>query len=376
MFTRASVVGAVLFCTFDAASAYVGSISPVGARLQSRAISRLAVPATLRDARATRRSATSLAMSDSDFKDWKATTAFLFPGQGAQYLGMAGELVKDVPKAKLMFEQASEVLGYDLLKICLEGPKEKLDSTVYSQPAIYVASLAAVEKFRLEAGQAAIDKATVAAGLSLGEYTALSFAGAISFEDGLKIVKVRGEAMQAASEAAESGMMSIIGLESSVVEELCKRASELSGSPIQIANYLCPGNYAVSGSKIACAKVAEIAKPEFKARMTVPLSVAGAFHTDFMSPAVAALAKVLEEVEIKKPRIPVISNVDAEAHSDPKVIKDILTRQVTSPVMWEKTMKLMMERGYEQGYELGPGKVVAGIVKRVNKEAKLTNIEA
>ncbi|KAJ1484545.1 malonyl-CoA:ACP transacylase [Baffinella frigidus] len=290
-------------------------------------------------------------MSDSDFKDWKATTAFLFPGQGAQYLGMAGELVKDVPKAKLMFEQASEVLGYDLLKICLEGPKEKLDSTVYSQPAIYVASLAAVEKFRLEAGQAAIDKATVAAGLSLGEYTALSFAGAISFEDGLKIVKVRGEAMQAASEAAESGMMSIIGLESSVVEELCKRASELSGSPIQIANYLCPGNYAVSGSKIACAKVAEIAKPEFKARMTVPLSVAGAFHTDFMSPAVAALAKVLEEVEIKKPRIPVISN------HQPSEREQILF-QVTSPVMWEKTMKLMMERGYEQGYELGPGKVL------------------
>ena len=190
MFTRASVVGAVLFCTFDAASAYVGSVSPVGARLQSRAMSRIAVPSTLREARATRRSATSVSMSDTDFKDWKATTAFLFPGQGAQYLGMAGELVKDVPKAKLMFEQASEVLGYDLLKFCLEGPKEKLDSTVISQPAIYVASLAAVEKFRLEAGQEAIDKATVAAGLSLGEYTALSFAGALSFEDGLKIVKV------------------------------------------------------------------------------------------------------------------------------------------------------------------------------------------
>ena len=137
------------------------------------------------------------ATSDTLFKDWKATTTFLFPGQGAQYVGMAGKLVAEVPKAKEMFQQASEVLGYDLLKLCLEGPKDKLDSTVISQPAIYVASLAAVEKLRNDAGQGVIDQATVAAGLSLGEYTALSFAGAISFEDGLRIVKTRGEAMQA-----------------------------------------------------------------------------------------------------------------------------------------------------------------------------------
>jgi [acyl-carrier-protein] S-malonyltransferase len=173
----------------------------------------------------------SLKMSASDtlFKDWKATTAFLFPGQGAQYIGMAGKLVAEVPKAKEMFQQASEVLGYDLLKLCLEGPKDKLDSTVISQPAIYVASLAAVEKLRNDAGQAAIDKATVAAGLSLGEYTALSFAGAISFEDGLRIVKTRGEAMQAASEAAESGMVSVIGLDIETVEKLCARTRELTG---------------------------------------------------------------------------------------------------------------------------------------------------
>jgi [acyl-carrier-protein] S-malonyltransferase len=315
-------------------------------------------------------------MSDTDFKDWKATNTFFFPGQGAQYVGMAGQLVKDVPKAKEMFEQASEVLGYDLLKLCLEGPKEKLDSTVISQPAIYVASLAAVEKLRMEAGQEAIDKATVAAGLSLGEYTALSFAGAISFEDGLKIVKVRGEAMQAASDKTESGMVSVIGLDSDKVKELCAKAQELSGGKIQIANYLCTGNYAVSGAKTACAKVAEIAKPDFKARMTVPLSVAGAFHTDFMSPAVDELKAVLDTVTINKPRIPVISNVDAAPHSDPAVIKEILTKQVTSPVLWENTVAAMMERGYEQGYELGPGKVVAGIVKRINKGAKLENIEA
>jgi len=316
------------------------------------------------------------ATSDTLFKDWKATNTFLFPGQGAQYIGMAGKLVAEVPKAKEMFQQASEVLGYDLLKLCLEGPKDKLDSTVISQPAIYVASLAAVEKLRSDAGQAVIDSATVAAGLSLGEYTALSFAGAISFEDGLRIVKTRGEAMQAASEAAESGMVSVIGLDSDTVEKLCARTRELTGQQIQIANFLCPGNYAVSGSKAACAKLAEIAKPEFKARMTVPLAVAGAFHTDFMSPAVERLADILSRVEIKVPRIPVVSNVDAEAHSDPAVIKAILTRQVTSPVLWERTISSAMARGYTQGYELGPGKVVAGIVKRINKEAALTNVEA
>merc|ERR1711966_376802 len=300
----------------------------------------------------------AVSAADNEFKDWKATNTFFFPGQGAQYVGMAGELVKDVPKAKELFEQASDVLGYDLLKLCLEGPKEKLDSTVISQPAIYVASLAAVEKMRMEAGDDAVNSATVAAGLSLGEYTALSFAGAISFEDGLKIVKTRGEAMQRASDASESGMVSVIGLKSDVVKELCAKAKELSGA------------------KTACAKVAEIAKPDFKARMTVPLSVAGAFHTDFMSPAVAELTEVLDSVTINKPRIPVISNVDAMPHSDPAVIKEILTKQVTSPVLWENTVASMMERGYEQGYELGPGKVVAGIVKRINKTAKLTNIEA
>jgi len=332
--------------------------------------------ASKRAASSLRATAASPAMSDTEFKDYKATTTFFFPGQGAQYVGMGAQLVKDVPKAKEMFEQASEVLGYDLLKLCTEGPKEKLDSTVISQPAIYVASLAAVEKLRMEAGQEAIDSATVAAGLSLGEYTALSFAGAISFEDGLKIVKVRGEAMQRASEATESGMVSVIGLDSGKVKELCAKAEELSGSKIQIANYLCAGNYAVSGAKTACAKVAEIAKPDFKARMTVPLSVAGAFHTDFMAPAVDELKAVLDTVTISRPRIPVISNVDAMPHSDPAVIKEILTKQVTSPVLWENTVAAMMERGYEQGYELGPGKVVAGIVKRINKEAALTNIEA
>lgn len=266
--------------------------------------------------------------SDNDFDDFKATTAFMFPGQGAQYVGMCADLVKQVPKAKELFDEASEILGYDLLQVCVDGPKEKLDSTVVSQPAIFVASMAAVEKLRQEEGQAAVDAATCAMGLSLGEYSALCFADAISFADGVKITKARGEAMQSASDAVDSGMVSVIGLDKERVAELCTAASEKSGKKIQIANYLCSGNYAVSGASEACAVVSEIAKPEYKARMTVKLAVAGAFHTDFMKPAVSALEEVLAGVEIKKPRIPVISNVDAKPHSDPDTIKQLLATQV------------------------------------------------
>lgn len=266
--------------------------------------------------------------SDSDFDGFKATTAFMFPGQGAQYVGMCADLVQQVPKAKALFDEASAILGYDLLQVCVDGPKEKLDSTVVSQPAIFVASMAAVEKLRQEEGQSAVDAATCAMGLSLGEYSALCFADAISFADGVKITKARGEAMQAASDAVDTGMVSVIGLDKEKVAELCAAASDKSGKKIQIANYLCSGNYAVSGASEACAVVNEIAKPEFKARMTVKLAVAGAFHTDFMKPAVSALEEVLSGVEIRKPRIPVISNVDAKPHSDPATIKKLLATQV------------------------------------------------
>ena len=317
----------------------------------------------------------ALKASDSDFDDFKATTAFMFPGQGAQFVGMCGDVVKDVSKAKELFDEASEILGYDLLEVCTNGPKEKLDSTVVSQPAIFVASMAAVEKLRMEEGEDAVNAATCAMGLSLGEYSALCYAGAISFADGVKITKARGEAMQAASDAVDSGMVSVIGLDKEKVSELCKMASEKSGEKIQIANYLCNGNYAVSGATAACEAVSELAKPEFKARMTVKLAVAGAFHTDFMAPAVDALKEVLETVEIKKPRIPVISNVDAKPHSDPDTIKKLLANQVTSPVLWENTMDLVLSRDFDKAYELGPGKVTAGILKRFSKTAPCVNVE-
>jgi len=280
---------------------------------------------------AARRMTTRVSAADDAFAGYSAATTFLFPGQGAQSVGMATETCAEVPAAAKLFEDASEILGYDLLAKCAEGPKAELDSTAVSQPAIFVASMAAVEKLRAE-NPAAVDAATCAMGLSLGEYSALCFAGAISFEDGVKLTKLRGEAMQAASDAVDSGMVSVIGLGKDKVAELCGAASEKSGGKVEIANYLCNGNYAVSGDAAACDAVAEIAKPDFKARMTVKLAVAGAFHTEFMAPAVGALADALSTTDVKTPAIPVISNVDAKPHSDPAVIKEILAKQVTSPV--------------------------------------------
>jgi len=299
----------------------------------------------------------------------------MFPGQGAQFVGMCSDVCENVPAAKALFDEASEILGYDLLQRCQEGPKELLDSTVVSQPAIFVASMAAVEKLRHDEGDEAVDAATCAMGLSLGEYSALCFADAISFADGVKITKARGEAMQAAADAVDSSMVSVIGLDKDVVGEICAAASEKSSEKIQIANYLCKGNYAVSGSSKACDVVEEIAKPDFKARMTVRLAVAGAFHTDFMAPAVSSLEEVLADVEIKKPRIPVISNVDAKPHSDPAVIKELLSTQVTSPVLWENTMASILNDGFERAVELGPGKVTAGILKRTSRKAEVSNVE-
>lgn len=314
--------------------------------------------------------------SDTHFANYKATTAFLFPGQGVQKIGMAKTVVEEVPAAKDLFDQASEILGYDLLHLCLEGPKEDLDSTVISQPALFVSSLAAVEKLRsTEEGVTLIDTCDVTGGLSLGEYTALTFAGALEFESGLKLVKLRGEAMQSAADLSDSGMISVIGLDSDKVQDLCNKVKDTTGEFIEIANYLCPGNYTVSGSKKACEIVQKIAKSEFGARMAVPLSVAGAFHTEFMNPAVERLQEALKETKVTKPRIPVISNVDCEPHSDPEVIKKILAQQLTSPVRWEDSMKALLDHGLEKSFELGPGKVIAGIFKRIDKTHPIQNIE-
>ncbi len=302
--------------------------------------------------------------------------AFLFPGQGAQHVGMGAEATAELPVAKELFDRASEQLGYDLLKLCLEGPADQLDATVHSQPALYVASLAALERLRHNEPKT-IEACQAVAGLSLGEYTALAFAGAISFEDGLRVVAERGSAMQDAAEAVPSGMVSLLGMEADAIEALCAQVrEELPSQTMQIANYLCPGNIVVSGSTAACEKIAELAV-EAGAMKAIPLAVAGAFHTPLMQPAVERLSAVLAEVEIYEPKLPVVSNVDAKAHTDPQEIRDLLVRQVVSPVLWEATIHgLLEEHSIEGFYEIGPGRVLRGLLKRINRKLPSEGISA
>lgn len=295
-------------------------------------------------------------------------TAILFPGQGAQSVGMGKTVLETVPAARALFDEAKSILGYDLADICLNGPAERLNSTVVSQPAIFVGSLAALEVLKTS-DPAAIESCVATAGLSLGEYTALVFAGAISFHDGLKLVQRRGEVMQAAADATPSGMVSILGPERAQVEEIVAAAG--ADGFIQVANLLCPGNTVVSGTKAACTAAQRIA--EEKGARTIALSVAGAFHTPIMKPADEQLAKALDSVEMKEPRVPVWSNVDARPHTDPAEIRSLLVRQVLQPVLWEETMRQLLAQGVEQFHEIGPGRVLAGLLKRVNRKIDCRN---
>lgn len=298
-----------------------------------------------------------------------AQTAFLFPGQGAQHAGMAGALCEASAAAKSLFERASAILGYDLLHVCVHGPADRLNATDVSQPAIFVASLAALEQLRIS-DPAAESTVVATAGLSLGEYTALTFAGAIGFEDGLKVVKARGEAMQAAAVTTPSGMASIIGLDAGEVEALVAEAR--TAGTIEVANLLCPGNTVVSGSAAAIDEVCRIA--ESRNLRAIRLAVAGAFHTNLMKPADEQLANALAGIEVKVPRVPVWSNVDAKPHTDPAEIRKLLVKQVLSPVRWEETLRGLLAEGVEKFYEIGPGRVLAGLLKRVNRKAEIVNI--
>jgi [acyl-carrier-protein] S-malonyltransferase len=297
--------------------------------------------------------------------------AFLFPGQGAQAVGMAQELVEQLPAAAALFTQASEILGYDLAHLCAQGPAEKLNTTDHSQPALFVASLAALESLKASDPQT-VDACTATAGLSLGEYTALVFAGVMSFEDGLRVVQQRGSAMQAAAQQTDSTMVSLLGLSTDDVQQLVERCRQ-DGEILQIANYLCPGNIVVSGSRTACERI-QVAAVEAGAMKAIPLAVAGAFHTEVMQAAVEPLRQVLENVAINAPRIPIISNVDASIHSNPEIIRQHLVQQVVSPVRWEECMGTLLNKGIDQFYEIGPGRVLRGLLRRIARKTPCENI--
>ena len=284
---------------------------------------------------------------------------------------MGKRLAESLPAVRRLYDRAAEVLGYELAKLCFEGPAEELDSTVVSQPALFVTSLAALESLRSESPDVVLS-CEAAAGLSLGEYTAMVFAGVMDFEAGLMLVQKRGAAMQEASDATPSGMVSILGLERVQVERLCQQARQ--GEVLEIANLLCPANIAISGTNAACERAAELA-PSLGAMKAVPLAVAGAFHTPIMRPADQRLAEALADVVMHKPKIPVVSNVDARPHDDPEEIRQLLVQQILQPVRWEESMRYLLAEGFDQFYEVGPGRVLRGLLRRIERKIACQNVE-
>lgn len=301
-----------------------------------------------------------------------AKVAFLFPGQGAQFVGMGRGLCDEVPAARALFDRANDLLGFDLKATCFDGPADALEATDVSQPAIFVASLAALEALKAT-DPGLVAGAAGAAGLSLGEYTALVFAGAIDFETGLRIVRARGEAMQAAAVASPSGMAGILGLDEAKVDELCLRVAP--EGRLWKANLLGPGNIVVSGEARALAAVEPIAT-ELGASRVIPLAVAGAFHSPLMQPGADRLAGVLAGTTFAAPRFPVYANVDAAPHADPEGIRARLVAQVVGSVRWEESIRRMIADGFDAFYEVGPGRVLTGLLKRIDRKIPCTSVPA
>lgn len=294
-------------------------------------------------------------------------TAFLFPGQGAQTVGMGSDIVEQYPQAQALFEQANAIVGYDLRSICLEGPEEKLNTTTYSQPAIFVVSAALLELLR-----ASGISADVTAGLSMGEYTALYAAGLISFEDGLKLVQKRGTAMQAASDASDGSMVSVLGLDEAKVNALCQEAGQ--GELLVAVNFNCPGQIVISGTVAACQRAVELA-PKYDAIKAIPLSVAGAFHSDMMAPAAEELGRALADCPIQDVSdTQVIANITADYYGSADDIRQGLVKQLIQPILWQKCMEKLLEAGVETYYEIGPGRVLTGLMRRIHRKTKVKNV--
>jgi len=289
--------------------------------------------------------------------------AVVFPGQGAQAVGMGKDFVEAHPEARSWFDRASETLGFDLAQICFEGPAEELTRSDRAQPAIFVHSVVAYELLKAQTGFSP----EAAAGLSSGEWAALYAAGVVSFEDAIRILRVRGEAMQAACEQVKSSMVSLIGLDDAKISEICKETG------VEVANYNSPGQTVISGSAEACEKVPQLAK-EKGARMAIPLPVAGAFHSSFMAPAEKVFAEFLSEIDFKEPAFPVYSNVTGLAHPDVGAIQRDMPRQITRSVRWVENVQAMAADGVDQVIECGPGKVLTGLLKRIDKSMASSNV--
>jgi len=295
-------------------------------------------------------------------------TAILFTGQGAQAPGMGKDVAEAFPAAAETFARAREILGYDLQTLCFEGPADTLARTDIQQPAIYTTSVAIWRAAR-EAG--VLDGLPDAmAGLSLGEYTALHAAESFSFEDGLKLVARRGELMQQAAEATPSGMVSALGLEADRIEEICRKVSEVG--PLWPANFNCPGQIVLSGARPACE--AAIGLIENAGGRAVLLKVAGAFHSPLMQSAADGLAPVLGATPIAPPTVPVMANVNCQYHRDAATIRTWLAEQLTHPVRWQGCIEKLLAEGIERFVEIGPGRILTGLIKRISRRTEVINI--
>src|SRR5882724_5935061 len=291
-------------------------------------------------------------------------TALLFAGQGAQVVGMGKDLAATYPTAQAWFNRGTAALGYDLAEICFNGPEAELTKTENAQPGIFLVSWVCFELLKKKIPNLKFD---ATAGLSLGEFTALTAAGAMNFEDGLRVVRHRGKFMQEACDATCGGMAAIIGLDEIPTREVCAEAG------VVLANLNCPGQLVISGEEEKIAKACELAKAK-GARKAIPLPVAGAYHSPLMAGAQAKLQSELAKIKISAPVVPVISNVTAQPHNSPPEISTRLVEQVTSSVLWESSMRYLLAQGHTRFIELGPGTALSGFMKRIDKGAQMLNV--